>query len=533
MSTASRSMNYYEPLGAGSRALENNSRALERGSLSSRNDSTAQKKKPSRRKSRSRSLTAYEKYSRFGETKSYGKRRRKRIRRRNALVISLVTVFMILLAAVATVYIFFTSFLSSITYTMQKDLDMDILANLVVEREKPDDPFWILLQGTDNYDAGEVARSDTMILARIDPAHKTAALISIPRDTYVDIPGFWKDKINAAYTWGSVYAGYTGYEVSINTVTNLTGIQIAYYAQIDINGFQGVVDSLGGVVVDVAVDVYNDYDHRAPAFLSSNPAIAKGEQQLLSGEYALLFVRSRYYPIGDYQRQANQRTFLQALARQTLASDPKTIVSTITAICEMTSSNITAEEIAALARDLRGMKETDIYTYSLPCYSWYDYDREISYEMPDMDKIRLLMAAIDAGNFPDPDELGLTRQGTTPASYKPKTGSLSDQPFYRPPEVKTEDYILDVRNGCGIAGCAIATADRFIAVGYQQGEIGNTLVWEYPDTLIIYQNDTDRDAALDIRMRLGYGRVIPSLERYDFLGNILIVVGDDYGIRNN
>ena len=511
MTTASRSMNYPGSVDADSRARARDSKP---------------RKKPKR--PRSGALTPFDRYSRFAETSRYGKRRRKRIRKRNALVISLITVFLILAAAAAAVYYL----LFSLDLALSKNIDIEAIDAVTVDRDKPGDPFWALLQGTDNYDPNEIARSDTLILARIDPARKTAALVSIPRDTYVYIPGFWHDKINSAYTWGSIYDGYTGPGLSIATVTALTGIEITYYAQIDISGFRNVVDALGGVRVDVAVDVYNDYDYNAPAYWSYYPAISKGEDQLLTGEYALLFCRSRYYGIGDYQRQANQRTFLQALARQTLAADPVTIANTVKMICDMTSTNITSTEIIALARSMRGMEETDIYTYSLPCYSDYDYEREISYEKPDMAKVKILMESLDAGIYPDPDELGLIRQGTTPDSYKPKTGNISDTLIGGPSIVETADFVVDSRNGCGIAGCATAISDYLVSAGYQRGEIGNTSAFMYRQTLIIFKNDSDRLAAEDIRIRLGFGRVITSLGRYDFNGNILIVVGDDFELRD-
>ena len=378
--------------------------------------------------------------------------------------------------------------------------------------------------GTDNYEAGEQSRSDTIILARIDPGHKKVAVVSIPRDTYVAIPGYGSTKINAAYAWG-------GPELAIKTVSEFLGIDIAYYAEIDISGFKGLVDVLGGVWVDVPVDVYNDYDHLAPGFdpFARTPAIIKGEQ-LLEGDYALLFVRSRYYELGDYQRQANQRTFLQALARRILSAGAAKILETLTELSSMTTTTFGVKEITSLAYSLRGMKETDIYTYSIPCDSVYT---DLWYEMPNWPKIKTLMDALVKGDYPDPGTLGLTHQGTSPDSYNPNNANLSDILANRPLDIKPADYVVDVRNGNGIAGCAGITSDFFVAAGYQRGELGNTKEWVYPQTLIIYQNDSDRGAALDVRVRLGYGRVIPSRERYNFNGNILIVLGDDYGARNS
>ncbi|MCL2757646.1 MAG: LCP family protein [Coriobacteriia bacterium] len=440
-----------------------------------------------------------------------------RARKKNILIATLVVVFAVLVAAAVSILVFMTS----LTGNFQRDLDLVRLSTVLVGREKPADPFWVLLLGTDNYEVGEQSRSDTLILARVDPGQRTVALVSIPRDTYVDIPGYWKDKINAAYAWG-------GPELAIKTVSEFTGIDIACYVQININGFKDVVDALGGVVVDVPVDVYNNYDWNAPAYNAASPAISKGEEQRLTGEYALLFVRCRNYePLGDYQRQANQRTFLQAIARQTLASDLLTIIDTVLKLSQMTSTTLSATDITSLARNLRGMKETDIYTYSIPCYS--EKVNEIWYEIPDISAMKVLFEALEAGAFPDPDELGFIRQGVVPENYKPKkTTPLSDHSAGNASKVNTADFVVDVRNGCGFPGCATAVSDMLVIAGYQKGEIGNASTWAYRETLIIYKTNADLEAAEDIRARLGFGRIIPSLGRFVYDGDVLVMVGDEF-----
>jgi hypothetical protein len=87
---------------------------------------------------------------------------------------------------------------------------------------------------------------------------------------------------------------------------------------------------------------------------------------------------------------------------------------------------------------------------------------------------------------------------------------------------------VDVRNGYGTPGAATSVSDMLALAGYKQGEIGNANTLVYKETLIIYRGDEDRQAALDIKARLGYGRVIPSMERYSFEGNLLVVVGGDF-----
>ncbi|MCL1891381.1 MAG: LCP family protein [Coriobacteriia bacterium] len=482
---------------------------------------------------RSELLSTLGSYSRSAGSLSYAKQRRKRATRKRILTAVLATLLALLVSGIAVVL----GIIIYINGTLHSNLDLDALNAATVDRGKPDDPFWVLLVGSDEREEGEIARTDTIILARIDPGKKTAALVSIPRDTRVEIPNYGYEKINAAYAYGSMeelqnpQAGRSGPQFAVNAVSELTGIGIHGYLHLNFNGFEDVVNALGGVEVDVPLDIYNNFDRYGVGYGTVYPAIAQGVQ-VLDAEHALLFVRSRYYQIGDYQRQANQRTFLQAMARQVLASDPVTIINTVTQLCQMTTSNFDATEIASIANSLRGMRESDIYTYSIPAYS--DMIDGISFEIPDVTLTRELLAMIDKGEFPDAEELGLLRQGESPDSYKPLGVSVpTDNLSGAAVSVTTSKYTVDVRNGYGIAGSATATAEMLTQAGYKLGEVGNANSFVYKETLIIYQKDESAEAAEDIRGRLGFGRVIPSLERYAFSGDILVVVGEDFQNQAN
>ena len=392
---------------------------------------------------------------------------------------------------------------------------------LPIDPSKPDDPFWILLAGKD-FENGGISRADTIILAYIDPGHKRTALVSIPRDAYVSIPGFWTDKINAAYAYGSLPDNdYTGPTLLGETVRGLTGIQAAAYAEIDIDGVWAVVEALGGVLVNVPVDIIDDPD--------SGPGNIYAGEQVLDGSQALKFLRSRqvFYALGDYQRQANQRTFLQALARQVLSADVVTIGITIGKICEMLSTSLDLTDIIRIAKSMHGMVESDIYTYSIPCVS--EMINGIWYEIPDVETTRALFATINSGVFPDPYEWGLTKQGEIPNEYMPKPPVLitdPSHPDYVP--VIPSEYTIDVRNGCGIAGSATATSEFITSFGYIRGGVGDASEYTYTETLIVYRGNSYLAAATDIQARLGYGKLVPSQGRYNFENDILVVVGADY-----
>jgi LCP family protein required for cell wall assembly len=459
------------------------------------------------------STQSYSRYSQ--ESSSYAHKRRTRSTKKKVFIGVLIGVLALLVAA-ATVLIIFVNTMNK---ALQGDIDLEVLGSATVDRGKPQDPFWMLLVGTDYLEEGEYARSDSMILVRIDPGHKTAALVSIPRDTRVQLPGYGTEKINAAYSYGCMEEenGHSGPEFAINAVSDLCGVGIAGYAQVDINGFVALVDAIGGVDVDVLFDISDD---------EAGDVDVHAGLQRLDGQHAIVFVRSRDYDIGDYQRQANQRVFLEALATQMLEKDPLTIANSIAKVCEMTSTNFDIATLGQIATSMQGMEEYDMHSYSLPCTS--QIINEIWYEIPDVATIRRLIAMIDAGQFPDPDEMGLKFQGEVPDAYKPSGTSATDMSGAQATDLNVSDYVVAVRNGYGISGSATAVSTMLAQAGYEQGEIGDVNSYIYADTLIIYRSDKDRAAAEDIRMRLGYGRIIPSQGRYGFEGDILVVVGGDF-----
>ncbi|MFG1790842.1 LCP family protein [Nocardia sp. NPDC049149] len=147
---------------------------------------------------------------------------------------------------------------------------------------------------------GEVGpeRTDTILLVHIPKSGK-ATLVSLPRDSYVSIPGNGKDKLNAAFAFG-------GPQLLVQTVEIATGLHIDHYAQIGFSGFAGVVDSLGGIDVCLPKPIDDPL---------AGINLAAGCQKL-SGPEALGFVRSRATALADLDRMNNQRLFMAALLKK-------------------------------------------------------------------------------------------------------------------------------------------------------------------------------------------------------------------------
>lgn len=207
---------------------------------------------------------------------------------------------------------------------------------------------------------GEVgdARTDTIILVHIPPSGRTT-LVSLPRDSYVSIPGFGQDKLNAAFAFG-------GAPLLTQTVETATGLRIDHYAEIGFAGFAGVVDGLGGIDVCVPQAI-ND-----PLAGIDIPA---GCQEL-NGPEALGFVRSRATALADIDRMNNQRLFLSALLEK--ATSPATLLNpfALWPMAANTAGSLTVDsgdhiwDLARLAWALRG----DTLATTVPVGGFEDTD---------------------------------------------------------------------------------------------------------------------------------------------------------------
>ncbi|MGE5530158.1 MAG: LCP family protein [Patescibacteria group bacterium] len=162
----------------------------------------------------------------------------------------------------------------------------------------------ILIIGTDKPTIGKKGtvekRTDVLLLASCDPGRGRVALLSIPRDTLVDIPGHGMDRINAANVYG-------GLELTRLMVEKLTGLTVHKHLAVDFNAFVELVDLLGGV--EIEVDKRMHYRDSSQGLLID---LRKG-RQVLNGRQALGFVRYRLDPMGDISRIQRQQRLIQAI----------------------------------------------------------------------------------------------------------------------------------------------------------------------------------------------------------------------------
>lgn len=160
------------------------------------------------------------------------------------------------------------------------------------------DPFSVLVLGVDERE-GDKGRSDTMIIMTVNPSLNSTKMVSIPRDTYTEIIGHGtKDKLNHAYAFG-------GIEMALSTVENLFDMPIDYVVEVNMEGFQKVVDAVGGVTVQNNLAFTQD-DFNFPT-----------GKITLTGEEALSYIRMRKEdPEGDWGRQNRQRQVIQGVLNE-------------------------------------------------------------------------------------------------------------------------------------------------------------------------------------------------------------------------
>ena len=208
-------------------------------------------------------------------------------------------------------------------------------------------PFTVLLMGVDSEKDGLIknaSNGDSLILISFNPTTLNATMLSIPRDSYVPISCF-KDNRKSKIT----HAGWYGASCMINTIQDFLDVKIDYYFKINFKGVVSLVDTLGGVTVEVPRDLCTDNSSR-----DGKVCIQKGVQTL-NGEEALVLARNRYdLPGGDFDRANNQQLLLKALLNQVKTINSiSQITEILTTISNNIDTNMTTNQILSLYNVLK------------------------------------------------------------------------------------------------------------------------------------------------------------------------------------
>jgi len=201
----------------------------------------------------------------------------------------------------------------------------------------------ILIVGCDEIE--NHGRADTIVLLSVSPKTKDALILSIPRDTRVEIPGRGMDKINHAYAFG-------GESLLTKTVSSFLDVPIHFYAVADFNGFVYIIDELGGVEIDVEKEMHY-VDKAGGVEINLHPG-----KQILNGEKALQYIRFRYDKLGDLGRIKRQQKLALAVIKKMINFDSMIKIPQISeGMKDYIETNIEARDTVALANLFRGVNQ--------------------------------------------------------------------------------------------------------------------------------------------------------------------------------
>lgn len=204
--------------------------------------------------------------------------------------------------------------------------------------------------------------TDTIMLVSIDPVNNKADLISIPRDLWVNIPGYGTNKINHAYAFGveNIPAKNAqahvknGWKVLQQTIQPILGVPIHYYATVNFKAFKDIVNAIGGVDVNVPSELY---DPTIAWENNNNPVIAKPGLQKMNGQTALLYAKSRETsPRGDFDRAERQRLLVTSIKTKVLTagvySNPLAIIKLLDSVGSNIVTSFNRADVTCLYRQI-------------------------------------------------------------------------------------------------------------------------------------------------------------------------------------
>lgn len=331
----------------------------------------------------------------------------------------------------------------------------------------------------------QTLNTDTIIVLSLDPLNRTGAMLSIPRDIYVDRPGLFQGKVNAAFAAG-------GPQLARRVVDDLLGIRINSYALIDFAAFTRIVDGVGGVIVDARRPL-RDEAYPTESYGVERLDIPAGPQ-LMQGDVALKYARSRH-DSNDFSRAARQQTVIAALrARLAQPEAFRALPLLIGSVDTTIETDFDPASVLPLARTATGIDSKNIESaVLLPCSAGVDPCE--------------LTERIDGGYFLIPD--------------RAKVLALTARLFYDP-RIRQEGARIDLESSGAAPGTAREVADLLAQRAYGVGEVRDAAP---APSAILLRNGAKRYTADQLQRLLG----IPvETSTGTGLPDLVVRLGSDY-----
>jgi LCP family protein required for cell wall assembly len=353
--------------------------------------------------------------------------------------------------------------------------------------------------------------TDTLIMVHIPNDGSKAVAMSLPRDSYVTIPGFGKHKINSAYARGKAAERKTlqdsgdtdskdvelksdqaGAKTLIATVEQLTGSSIDNYASINLLGFSDITKAIGGVDVCLKDNVNDPY---------SGAKFTKGKHTI-SGVEALEFVRQRHGLLrGDLDRVVRQQVFMAGMAQKVLSAGTLTDPGKLSDLTDAIKKSVVLNQgwdILGFAQQMKGLTGGQLQFQTIPVVN-------MDYSTPeDGQAIQI-----------DPSQVRTFVQGLTAPSGAPATPAVS-------PHASTT---VDVHNGTPKSGLAATVSQALTGQGFTAGETANASA-RVSKTIVRYPSGA-KDAAQTVADALGSPAALQQ-DTSVHAGHVLVVIGSDY-----
>lgn len=404
----------------------------------------------------------------------------------------------------------------------------------------PQNKINIMVLGVDER-GDDVGRSDTLFVVTVDTNTKEVAMLSIPRDTRVKIPGRGWDKINHAYAFG-------GHKLTQQAVEGLLGIKIDHHIMINIAGFKKIIDAIGGVTIDVEKRMYyNDpYDDNGGLVINLRAGV-----QRMDGETAIQYVRYRDEE-GDIGRVERQQKFLKAVLKEVASPGVITkIPAIIKEINSVVKSDMSTSEMLNLAKILNDASKNGLKTDMVPGKPGYIDD--VSYWLPDVMGIRKHVAQTLGVTLEEKYVTATQREATEYESSIPKEMKIIDTPkpaqpikeVKAPEKAKTTDkdttaktadatktpakrtgkVRVEVVNASGVADAGDKVASILRGQGIEVAGV-NTVGSSYKNTVVI--SNTDDSSVVNKLTGLPFKYSLQVTNDEGKSTDAVVVIGKDY-----
>ena len=359
-------------------------------------------------------------------------------------------------------------------------------------------PVNIMIIGSDGAPVRQGARSDTLMVVRLDPQTGSISMLSVPRDLLVTIPGYGPNKINAAYSFG-------GAKLSLEVTKQLLGIPINDFIVINFDGFKQVVNKVGGAYLMIDHRYYNNTAVTDYASIDIQPGY-----QLLNGADTLSWVRYRHDQNGDFTRIVRQQIFLREMKREIAGSARISSLPRFLSVMDIISHNMVSD-ISSLS------KLYDLLTLALQLNTTHIYQTHIAGSTPTINGVDYVTATqqqVTAAvhQFLNPKQAP-AQPAAKAAAPKPTVSQL--------PAAKVDVTVL---NGSGQSGVAGATQAQLKARGFVAHVGGNAAKFTYTTTTIAAD-----PASQTVARRLAVLLAPARLESGTGAGVVTVTLGSSFG----